>query len=78
LLIGYSVKKTVLHYATPPPPLIGFFFYSEDVSANMNALEILHAKFDTQLLLIESGGDNLAANYRYVFSTAMGNLYNFL
>ncbi|KAI9306315.1 urease accessory protein UreG [Cunninghamella echinulata] len=35
----------------------------EDVSANMNALEILHAKFNTQLLLIESGGDNLAANY---------------
>ena len=37
--------------------------YSEDVSANMNALEILQAKFNTQLLLIESGGDNLAANY---------------
>ncbi|ORY95590.1 urease accessory protein UreG [Syncephalastrum racemosum] len=35
----------------------------EDVSANMNALEILQAKFNTQLLLIESGGDNLAANY---------------
>lgn len=38
--------------------------YSEDVSANLNALETLHSKFDTQLLLIESGGDNLAANYR--------------
>ncbi|CEI94869.1 Putative Urease accessory protein UreG [Rhizopus microsporus] len=35
----------------------------EDVSANLNALETLHAKFNTQLLLIESGGDNLAANY---------------
>ncbi|KAI8364931.1 urease accessory protein UreG [Blakeslea trispora] len=35
----------------------------EDVSANLNALETLHSKFDTQLLLIESGGDNLAANY---------------
>ncbi|KAI9023523.1 urease accessory protein UreG [Phycomyces nitens] len=35
----------------------------EDVSANLNALEVLHAKFNTQLLLIESGGDNLAANY---------------
>ncbi|KAI9481588.1 MAG: urease accessory protein UreG [Benjaminiella poitrasii] len=35
----------------------------EDVSANLNALEILHSKFNTQLLLIESGGDNLAANY---------------
>ncbi|KAI8582832.1 hypothetical protein K450DRAFT_225020 [Umbelopsis ramanniana AG] len=37
-----------------------------DVSANLNALEVLHAKFNTQLLLIESGGDNLAANYRQV------------
>ncbi|KAG1050959.1 hypothetical protein G6F43_006805 [Rhizopus delemar] len=35
----------------------------EDVSANLNALETLHSKFNTQLLLIESGGDNLAANY---------------
>lgn len=35
----------------------------EDVSANLTALEALHAKFSTELLLIESGGDNLAANY---------------
>lgn len=35
----------------------------EDISANLNALEELHAEFGTQLLLIESGGDNLAANY---------------
>lgn len=42
------------------------FLYREDVSANLNALEVLHAKFNTQLLLIESGGDNLAANYRQV------------
>jgi len=35
----------------------------EDISANLNALEDLHVKFNTQLLLIESGGDNLAANY---------------
>ncbi|GAA5817401.1 hypothetical protein MFLAVUS_010947 [Mucor flavus] len=35
----------------------------EDVSANLNALETLHSKFNTQILLIESGGDNLAANY---------------
>ncbi|KAJ3021884.1 hypothetical protein HKX48_007564 [Thoreauomyces humboldtii] len=35
----------------------------EDISANLEALEQLHAKFDTQLLLVESGGDNLAANY---------------
>ncbi|KAG9294556.1 hypothetical protein G9A89_008667 [Geosiphon pyriformis] len=35
----------------------------EDISANLGALEELHVKFNTQLLLIESGGDNLAANY---------------
>ncbi|CAG8433175.1 9576_t:CDS:2 [Diversispora eburnea] len=32
----------------------------EDISANLNALEELHAKFNTQILLVESGGDNLA------------------
>ncbi|HYE30997.1 MAG TPA: urease accessory protein UreG [Methylomirabilota bacterium] len=35
----------------------------EDVSANILALEELHEKFNPQLLLIESGGDNLAAHY---------------
>jgi urease accessory protein len=35
----------------------------EDISANLLALEELHARFNTQLLLIESGGDNLAACY---------------
>ncbi|KAJ3125236.1 hypothetical protein HK098_000434 [Nowakowskiella sp. JEL0407] len=35
----------------------------EDISANLGALEELHARFNTQLLLVESGGDNLAANY---------------
>ncbi|KAK3493275.1 putative Ni-binding urease accessory protein [Neurospora crassa] len=35
----------------------------EDISANLAALEDLQAEFDTDLLLIESGGDNLAANY---------------
>jgi len=35
----------------------------EDISANLLALEELHAKFNTELLLIESGGDNLAACY---------------
>ena len=29
----------------------------------MGALEQLHADYDTDLLLVESGGDNLAANY---------------
>ena len=33
----------------------------EDVSANLLALEQLHRKFKPQILLIESGGDNLAA-----------------
>lgn len=35
----------------------------EDISANLAALEQLQAKFQPELLLIESGGDNLAANY---------------
>ncbi|KAF9997070.1 hypothetical protein BGZ80_009725 [Entomortierella chlamydospora] len=35
----------------------------EDISANLAALEQLQAKFHPELLLIESGGDNLAANY---------------
>ncbi|KAF8349233.1 P-loop containing nucleoside triphosphate hydrolase protein [Amanita rubescens] len=35
----------------------------EDISANMGALEILQAKYGCQLLFVESGGDNLAANY---------------
>ena len=29
----------------------------------MGALETLQAKFGCQLLIVESGGDNLAANY---------------
>ncbi|KZP06103.1 urease accessory protein ureG [Athelia psychrophila] len=35
----------------------------EDISANLGALETLHAKFGCQMLFVESGGDNLAANY---------------
>jgi hypothetical protein len=35
----------------------------EDISANMGALEILQEKYECQLLFVESGGDNLAANY---------------
>ncbi|KAF4240936.1 hypothetical protein CNMCM8980_001028 [Aspergillus fumigatiaffinis] len=35
----------------------------EDISANLFALQSLHKQFQTDLLLIESGGDNLAANY---------------
>jgi urease accessory protein len=35
----------------------------EDISTNLSALEDLSAQWDADLLLIESGGDNLAANY---------------
>lgn len=35
----------------------------EDISANLLALQSLQRQFATDLLLIESGGDNLAANY---------------
>ena len=35
----------------------------EDISTNLLALQALHRRFATDLLLIESGGDNLAANY---------------
>ncbi|CAG8957913.1 hypothetical protein HYFRA_00000254 [Hymenoscyphus fraxineus] len=35
----------------------------EDISQNLAALEDLHQEFTTDILLIESGGDNLAANY---------------
>jgi urease accessory protein len=35
----------------------------EDISANLLALEDLHDRFHPQLLLIESGGDNLAAHF---------------
>jgi urease accessory protein len=35
----------------------------EDISANLIALEELHRKFKPDILLIESGGDNLAACY---------------
>jgi urease accessory protein len=35
----------------------------EDISANLLALEELHDRFRPQLLLLESGGDNLAAHF---------------
>lgn len=35
----------------------------EDISANMNALEELQADYNCEMLFVESGGDNLAANY---------------
>jgi urease accessory protein len=35
----------------------------EDISANLLALEDLHHRFKTEILLLESGGDNLAAHF---------------
>jgi urease accessory protein len=35
----------------------------EDISANLLALEELHRKFSPDILLLESGGDNLAAHF---------------
>jgi urease accessory protein len=35
----------------------------EDISANLLALELLHDEFNPELLLLESGGDNLAAHF---------------
>lgn len=35
----------------------------EDISANLGALESLQAQLNTEMLFVESGGDNLAANY---------------
>ncbi len=35
----------------------------EDISANLLALEDLHQRFHPDLLLLESGGDNLAAHF---------------
>lgn len=32
----------------------------EDISANMGALEELQAEFETEMLFVESGGDNLS------------------
>lgn len=32
----------------------------EDISANLGALEELQAVFETEMLFVESGGDNLA------------------
>ena len=35
----------------------------EDISTNLLKLQQLHRQYGTDILLIESGGDNLAANY---------------
>jgi urease accessory protein len=36
----------------------------EDISANMHALEELQAVYENELLFVESGGDNLAGEYK--------------
>ncbi len=58
------------HRALPPERIVAIetggcphAAVREDISANLLALQGLHARFQTDLLLIESGGDNLAANY---------------
>ncbi|KAL8280221.1 hypothetical protein RQP46_007335 [Phenoliferia psychrophenolica] len=42
---------------------LGTAVIREDISANMGALEELQAEYGCELLFVESGGDNLAANY---------------
>lgn len=52
----------------------------EDISANLGALEELQAAYGCEMLFVESGGDNLAANYSreladyiiYVIDVAQG------
>lgn len=58
------------HAALPPSRIVAIetggcphAAVREDISANLHALQSLHSTFNSDLLLIESGGDNLAANY---------------
>lgn len=58
------------HAALPPSRIVAIetggcphAAVREDISANLHALQSLQSTFATDLLLIESGGDNLAANY---------------
>ncbi|KAF8635842.1 hypothetical protein AX15_000036 [Amanita polypyramis BW_CC] len=60
----------IKHRALPPSRILAIetggcphAAIREDISANMGALETLQAKYGCQLLFVESGGDNLAANY---------------
>lgn len=60
----------IKHRALPPDRILAIetggcphAAIREDISANMGALETLQAKFGCQMLFVESGGDNLAANY---------------
>lgn len=58
------------HAALPPSRIVAIetggcphAAVREDISQNLHALQTLHSTFGSDLLLIESGGDNLAANY---------------
>jgi Ni2+-binding GTPase involved in maturation of urease and hydrogenase len=50
----------IKHYTTGGCPHAAI---REDITANVVALESLTIKFKPELLIVESGGDNLAANY---------------
>lgn len=58
----------------------------EDISSNLEALEKLQAKYNCELLFVESGGDNLAASYSseladlhvYVIDVAGGDKVRFI
>ncbi|KAK2671168.1 CobW/HypB/UreG, nucleotide-binding domain [Fusarium oxysporum f. sp. vasinfectum] len=71
LALSLALRKEYSLAAPSPPPRIRAIetggcphaAVREDISQNLAALEDLHREFDTDILLIESGGDNLAANY---------------
>ena len=44
-------------------PFARAHIFREDISANLGALEELQAAYGCEMLFVESGGDNLAANY---------------
>lgn len=50
----------------------------EDITANVVALEKLTLKFSPQILIVESGGDNLAANYSRELADCIFTFINFV
>lgn len=69
-LIREDAEFLTRHAALPPSRIVAIetggcphAAVREDISANLHALQSLHSTFLSDLLLIESGGDNLAANY---------------
>lgn len=70
LLSREDAEFLTRHKALPPDRIVAIetggcphAAVREDISANLLALQSLHQQFATDILLIESGGDNLAANY---------------